>query len=249
MRFSGKVVVVTGAAAGIGREIMKKFIGEGAFVVVADIDLATAKEVCAEINNDKLVGIAIETDISIQSQVEQMVEDVMKRFGKIDILINNAGISGEVAFLDMEVSEWQRVLDVNLTGQFITSQVVANKMVESGVKGKIINITSINSEIAGSGLSHYCAAKGGLKMLTKVMALELSPYRINVNAVAPGIIETQLTASSLADPEKKEKLLSNVPFDRVGQPSDVAGTVLFLASEDADYITGATHFVDGGWLA
>jgi glucose 1-dehydrogenase len=248
LKFKDKVVIVTGAASGIGHGIMQAFAREGAIVINADINGALAEETCAEVRRRGFTAEAIVTDISNQSQVEQLVSKTLSRFGKIDILVNNAGVSGEAPFLKMSLVEWTRVIGVNLQGQFLTSQLVARVMVEAGYGGKIVNITSINEDLAGVGLSHYCASKGGLRMLTKVMALELAPYKINVNAVAPGIIETRLTASALADAAKKKRLMDKVPWSRIGQPGDVAAAVLFLASEDADYITGASFAIDGGWL-
>ena len=177
-----------------------------------------------------------------------MVSHTLNRFGCINILVNNAGVSGEAPFLEMSPEEWERVLAVNLNGPFFCTQAVARAMVQSGSGGKIVNITSVNAEVSGAGLSHYCASKGGLRMLTKATALELAPYKINVNAVAPGIVETRLTAFALADSGKREKIMTHVPWGRVGQPEDVAAMVLFLVLEEADFITGSTFAVDGGWL-
>jgi len=251
MKLNGKVVIVTGGGSGIGRGVALRFAQEGAGLVIADVNVLAAGETVAMINMIKDIGgdaIATQTDVSCKAEVDSMVSRALKCFGQIDILVNNAGVSGEIPFLDMDEAEWDRVLAVNLKGAFLCGQAVARVMVQAGTRGKIVNIASVNAKVAGAGLAHYCSSKGGLCMLTKVMALELAPYKINVNAVAPGIIETPLTASSLEDPGRRQTLMTHVPWGRVGQPRDVANAVLFLTSDQADYITGTTLFADGGWL-
>ena len=151
--------------------------------------------------------------------------------------------------LELEESEWDRVLDTNLKGAFLCGQAAARAMVAAGTWGAIVNVASVNAKIALEGQAHYTSSKGGLVMLTKAMARDLAPHRIRVNAVGPGVIATRMTERSLADPERRAMLLSKVPLGRVGQPRDVANAVLFLASDEADYITGTTLYVDGGWLA
>jgi NAD(P)-dependent dehydrogenase (short-subunit alcohol dehydrogenase family) len=248
MTFQDEVAIVTGAGSGIGRSVARHLAAEGARVVVADLNRATALETSAQIKESSGKAIAIQVDVSSPTQVTTLASQSLERWGQIDILVNSAGVSGGHPFLEMEVAEWDRVLSVNLKGAFLCSQAVARAMVQAGRGGKIINITSVNSEIAAPGISHYCASKGGLRMLTKVLAIELAPHKINVNAVGPGIIDTNLTVRSMNDPDRLRYLMEQVPWRRVGQPEDVAEAVLFLASERADYITGSTLWVDGGWL-
>lgn len=248
MTFHEKVAIITGAGSGIGESIAGRLASEGARVAVADVNRVAAQEVAAQIREAGGRAIAIQVDVSSPLQVTALVYKTQEQWGRIHILVNNAGVSGEHPFLDMDVAEWDRVLSVNLRGAFLCSQAVARTMVQNGGGGKIINITSVNAQVVVPGLCHYCASKGGLRMLTKALAVELAPHRINVNAVGPGIVETSLTASSLKDPEKLQSLLQNVPWGRVGQPGDVAEAVVFLASHHADYITGTSLWVDGGWL-
>lgn len=248
MTFHEKVAIVTGAGSGIGASVAERLAGEGARVAVADVNEAAAQQVAAQIREAGGKAIAIQVDVSSPPQVTTLVSQTHKQWGRIHILVNNAGVSGKHPFLDMDVAEWDRVLSVNLKGAFLCSQAVARIMVQEGGGGKIINITSVNAKVVVPGLCHYCASKGGLHMLTKALAVELAPHKINVNAVGPGIVETSLTAPSLKDPDTFQSLLQNVPWGRVGQPEDVAEAVLFLASRRADYITGTSLWVDGGWL-
>ena len=175
-----------------------------------------------------------------------MVEKVMEVFGKIDILVNNAGIQTEKPFIELTEKEVDRVWAVNLRGTFFCSQFVAKKMMELGMPGKIINITSVHQDIPRPLIAHYAASKGGIKMLTKVMALELAPYNIMVNAIAPGAITTPMNEGVLNDPVLKQKVEIKIPMSRFGKPEEVARVAVFLASEDASYVTGATYYVDGG---
>lgn len=248
MKLNDKVVIVTGSGSGIGQGIAIRFAQEGAKVVIADLNVPAAQQTQEMIKSIGHETIVTRTDVSCKAEVDSMVSQTMEHLGQVDILVNNAGVSGEIPFLDMDEKEWDRVLSINLKGAFLCSQAVARVMVKAKTAGKIVNIASVNAQVAGAGLAHYCASKGGLGMLTKVIALELAPYKINVNAVAPGIIETPLTASSLGDPERRQALMRRVPWKRVGQPEDIANAVIFLASDQADFITGTTLFVDGGWL-
>jgi len=248
VELGGKVAIVTGGGSGIGREIAHCLAQEGARVVVADVRLPPAEETAFQIKEVGGDAIAIRTDVSSPSQVSAMVSQTLGYWGQVDILVNNAGVIGRAPFLEMDEAEWDRVLLVNLKGAFLCGQVVARAMVQAGRGGKIVNITSVSSKVARRRLSHYCASKGGLHMLTKVMALELAPCKINVNAIAPGFIETPLSKPSLENPTAFQDRMSHIPWGRVGQPEDVAKAVLFLVSKEADYITGTALFVDGGWL-
>jgi NAD(P)-dependent dehydrogenase (short-subunit alcohol dehydrogenase family) len=244
----GTVALVTGAASGIGRAIALCLARSGARVAAVDLHLPGVEEAAALIQAAGAQALAVQADVSSQAAGAAVTSRVLDCWSRLDILVNNAGVSGESPFLDMDEAEWDRVLDFNLKGAFLCAQAAARAMVRAGQGGKIVNVTSVNAEVAGPGLAHYCASKGGLRMLTRVMALELAPHKINVNAVAPGIVDTPLTRGSLADPDRRRALLAHVPWGRVGQPEDVAHAVLFLASPEADFITGATLLVDGGWL-
>lgn len=245
MKLEGKVSLVTGARQGIGKTIALSFAREGSTVIVNDVDLSEANAVAAEI--DKLGGraLAIKADVSRSQEVKHMVKEAIRSFGKIDVLVNNAGIQTERAFLRLSKKEWQRVLDVNLKGVFLCSQAVAREMIKQG-GGKIINISSIHQFRPRSNIAHYAASKGGVMMLSKVMALELARYKINVNCLAPGAIETTMNQAVLDSRELKDKMSSQIPWGRMGTTEDVAKAALFLASADAEYITGSTIYVEGG---
>lgn len=248
MSLQGKVAIVTGAGSGIGRNIAVRLADEGARVVVADVQYMAAESTAALIRGNGGKAIAIRTDVSSREEVIAMVSETLEHWNHVDILVNNAGVSGEHSFLSLEEAEWDRVLSINLKGTFLCGQAVARSMVEAGRGGKIVNIASVNSKVVLPGLAHYCASKGGVYMLTKAMAVELAPYRINVNAVGPGVIETELTAPALADPDRLQFLLGHIPLGRIGQTDDVAEAVTFLVSDKSNYITGTCLFVDGGWL-
>ena len=246
----GKKALVTGASRGIGRGIALALATQGADVVVNYHSRAEeAEKVAAEIRAKGRKAFSIQADVGAAAQVAKMFEEVKTKWGKLDILVNNAGI---VAFADFESiteEEWDKILDVNLKGQFLCSK-EAVKLMNAGAK--IINIASIASGGVGIGFSriaHYTASKGGIVALTENMALDLAPKGINVNAIAPGVIETDMTKDLLADEKMKQGLLMRVPKRRVGKPEDIGAAAAFLASDEADYITGVVLYVDGGWLA
>ncbi len=249
MRLEERIAIVTGAGSGNGRGIALRFAEEGARVVAADVDIETARETAALVSDAGGEALAVRADVSRREQVAAMVEAAGERYGGVDILVNNAGVETLVPLLDLEESEWDRVVATNLKGAFLCGQIAARAMVSAGTAGAIVNIASINAKIALSGQAHYTSSKGGLVMLTKSMALDLAPHGIRVNAVGPGVIETRMTERSLSDPRRRAMLLSKVPLGRVGQPREVANAALFLASDEASYITGTTLYVDGGWLA
>lgn len=250
---TNKVALVTGASRGIGRGIALILAQAGADVAVNYVSSeAEAEKVVVQIKNLGKKAISIRADVSKKEEVDFMVEEVIRQFGKIDILVNNAGIISFKPFLEMEEAEWQRVIDVNLKGQFLVAQVVARQMVKKGTGGRIINISSIASGQVGTGfpnLVHYCSSKGGVVAMTEAMALELGPHRINVNAIAPGAIETDMIKDMLVDEKSRQGFLARIPKGRIGKPEDIGAMAVFLASDESDYCTGATFYVDGGWLA
>jgi NAD(P)-dependent dehydrogenase (short-subunit alcohol dehydrogenase family) len=246
MNLAGKVAIVTGGASGIGRAIVHQFAALGARVVSADIDAQGAEAVAEELRGRGHEALATETDVSQAAQVEAMVQATLARFGQIDILVNNAGTSTLSSLVEMIEEEWDWVMDVNLKGTFLCTRAVAQEMIRAGRGGKIINLSSINEKIPVAGIAHYCASKAGIMMFTRTVALELAPYKINVNAIGPGGIDTPLMEEILLIPELNQALLKQIPFGRFGQPEDVAKAAAFLASEWSDWITGHTIYVDGG---
>lgn len=249
MRLEERIAIVTGAGSGNGRGIALRFAEEGARVVAADVDIEGARETATLVSEAGGEAFAVRADVGRREQVAAMVEAAGERFGGVDILVNNAGVETLVPLLDLEESEWDRVVDTNLKGAFLCGQIAARAMVSTGTAGAIVNVASINAKVTLAGQAHYTSSKGGLLMLTKSMAIDLAPHGIRVNAVGPGVIETRMTERSLSDPQRRAMLLSKVPLGRVGQPRDVANAALFLASDEASYITGTTLYVDGGWLA
>jgi glucose 1-dehydrogenase len=248
VQFRDTVVIVTGAASGINRAIALKFAQAEAVVVIADVNAAGAEETASQVRAAGGRAIVAQTDVRRRNEIDAMVKVAVEPFGRIDVLVNGAGVETLIPFLDLTEDEWNRVLGVNLTGAFLCGQAVAREMVRAGRGGKIINIASINSAIALPNQAHYVASKGGLLMLTKAMALELAAHRINVNAIGPGVVDTPLTAKSLSDPVRRDSLLRNTPLGRFGRPSDIAEAAAFLASEAAGFITGTILYVDGGWM-
>jgi len=239
-----KVVIVTGAAGGIGRAIAERFAGCGAKVVVNDIDGDGVAEVVAAINDAGGAAMAGVADVSASGQVQEMVDATMAAHGRIDVLVNNAGIiSPMLHFFEADEAWWRRIIDVNLTGHFIVSHPVARIMAKQG-GGVIINMSSGGATRAHRAFTAYDATKGGVEALTRAMALDLGPYNIRVNALMPGSIDT--SGMSIDDRTLRGE---NVPLGRIGEPVDMTGAAIFLASDDASYITGDVIKVDGGMLA
>ena len=248
MDLKNKIAIVTGSRRGIGKAIVLALAKAGAHVVVSDINLDDCNKVVEEIKAIGKEGLAVKADISNPEEVKEMVKSTVKRFGKIDILVNNAGIYMQKSLTDATEQDFDRILDINLKGVFLCSKAVVPEMIKQG-KGKIINITSIAGQVGFANSSAYCASKGAIINITRELALELAQYKINVNAIGPGVIETPMTKDLLEDKATKETLLANIPLSRIGKPEDIANAALFLASDNSDYITGITLFVDGGWLA
>jgi glucose 1-dehydrogenase len=249
MMLKGKTAIITGAATGIGKSIAREFSKSGANVVINYPDNAdTATDLAKELNQNSLNAIAIKADVSNQSDVNLMVQKTMEKFGRIDVLVNNAGFERKGPFLEEPLEEWNRVIAVDLTGPFICAQAAAREMIKAKIEGVIINISSVHEEIGFPGYSAYCAAKGGLRMLCRNLALELAPYRIRVVNVGPGAIATPINENVLTDPAQKRALEDEIPIHRIGNPEEVAKLAAFLASDDASYITGTTVFIDGGLM-
>ncbi|MDQ2817578.1 MAG: SDR family oxidoreductase [Candidatus Eremiobacteraeota bacterium] len=248
-RLSGKVAIVTGAATGIGRAIAKQLAKDGAMVTVDYIGSPVkANDVIAEIEKDGGKGLAIEADVSNPDQVNALVYQTVAKFGKLDVLVNNAGLEDKQPFLETSFATWQKVIAVDLTGPWVCSQAAARQMVLQGNGGRIINISSVHEDMAMPTNAPYCAAKGGLRMLMRTLAVELGPHNINVTNVAPGAIDTPMDQPLEQHPDEMKALLSEIPLNRMGKPQDIAGMVAFLASDEARYITGSTFFVDGGMM-
>ncbi|RKF06040.1 SDR family oxidoreductase [Oceaniradius stylonematis] len=252
MALDGKIAIVTGGAQGIGYGIAKRFLQDGARVAIADLDKAkgeAAEEALSELGDVQFVA----TDVGSRLDVHNMVAAVTETWGDIDVLVNNAGIVHGADFLEITEADFDRVLRVNLKGAFLCGQAVgqfmADKVREGGPAGAIVNMSSINGSVAIPNQVPYCVSKGGINQLTKVMALSLAPYGIRVNAVGPGSIMTEMLASVNADPAARNRILSRTPLLRIGETSEVAATVAFLASGEASYITGEVLHADGGRLA
>jgi len=246
MNFSEKVVLVTGAGRGIGREIALTFGAQGANVAANDITPVNLDETVAQIKAAGGAAKDFVTDISKKMPVQSMVAEILDQWERIDILVNNAGVEPHAPLLELDAWDWQRTLDVNLSGAFYTTQVVGRVMREQG-GGVIVNIASIAGRAHGlKDRSAYVASKMGLIGLTREAARELAPYNIRVNAVCPGVIATEMTADLRQNEAMVARWLADIPQNRLGEPQDVAGIVMFLCSEAASYITGQAINVDGG---
>lgn len=245
----GHIALVTGSAQGLGNRIARGMLDAGAKVVLSDISQTALDKAVAELKEEGYDAAAYAFDISNEEQVEKAVAQIEEQVGPIDILVNNAGIHKRDLLINMPVENWRKVIDVNLTGAFITGRAVARGMI-SRRYGKIINISSINAMMVRPNIGNYCAAKGGIVTLTKSMATEWGEYNINVNAIGPGYFLTDLTKPLSEDPEFDAWVKSEVPLRRWGDPNkDLAGVAVMLASNAADYISGQTIYVDGGWDA
>jgi 3-oxoacyl-[acyl-carrier protein] reductase len=250
MRFADKIAIITGGGGEIGRATALRFAREGASVAVVDLNLEQAKQTAAEINAAGGRAWAHQTDVAERNQVEAMADAIIQQHQKIDILCNIAGIAPPAPFLETSDENWDATLDVNLKGVFLCSQAVARRMVANGTKGSIVNMASTNGLVGEVGLVAYNASKFGVVGLTMTIAIELAPYGIRVNAVAPGMIRTKLSQAVLdADPALARTYFQDkIPMARFGEPAEVAAAVAFLASDDASFITGHSLVIDGGQL-
>ena len=245
MRLKDKVALITGGARGIGKAIGLVYAKEGADIVIADVNLEEAEKTAKEIELLGRKALALTMDVTDYTKVEEVVNKILDKFAKIDILVNNAGITKDNLLLRMSQLEWDAVLNVNLKGTFNCIRAVSRVMIKQR-SGRIVSIASIIGLIGNPGQANYSASKAGIIALTKTAAKELASRNINVNAVAPGFIQTDMTAK--LSEELKQKMLSNIPLNKLGTADDVAAVCLFLASEDSSYITGQTIVVDGGMV-
>ncbi len=246
---TGKVALVTGASSGIGRASAIALANQGAKVAVAARRLEKLQALTAEIKQRGKEALAVQMDVTKKTDIDNAVAETVKTFGRLDILLNNAGTLNYSSFLDITEEMWDKVIDTNLKGYFLMAQTAAKEMVKNKW-GRIINIASIASGGVGIGFTqivHYCASKGGVVALTEGMAAELAPMGILVNAIGPGGINTEM--ANYTDPSTQQLFQTRVPLKRIGKPEEIAAAVVFLASEEASYTTGATLYVDGGWLA
>ena len=243
MKLKDKVAFVTGAAQGIGKAIAEALAREGAQVIVSDINFEAAQQTAKEIEGLGVKTLALKTNVADLQEVETSVSEAVKAFGRIDILVNNAGITKDNLLLRMKKEEWDAVISVNLTGAFHCSKIVSRLMMKNSY-GKIINIASIVGQMGNFGQANYAASKAGLIGFTKAAAREVASRNVTVNAVAPGFIDTEMTRK--IPEEARRQLVSQIPMGKLGQPEDIARAVIFLASPEADYITGQVIAVNGG---
>ncbi len=243
-----KVAIVTGARRGIGEEVALRLAKDGAKVVVTDISKEDCEKVVKKIEKLGAKGLALKLDVTDEENIKEVIKTVKSKFGRIDILVNNAGIFEQEELDKMDTEKIDRVLGINLRGMILCTKHVIPEMKKQKY-GKIVSTSSIAGFVGFALSSIYCATKGAIVNMTKELALELGKYKINVNSVAPGVIETDMTKGMLSDKKVKAGLLMSIPYGRVGQPEDIANAVAFLASDESEYITGHTIVVDGGWIS
>ncbi|MFL5381189.1 MAG: glucose 1-dehydrogenase [Longimicrobiaceae bacterium] len=248
MRLKDKVALVTGASSGIGAAVAARFAAEGAHVAVnyrpgSPKDRDAAEAAAASFGTK---AIAVEADVSKRDMVEAMVARVVEEFGRLDVAVNNAGIEIQRGFLETTDDEWSRVLGVNLYGSFAVSQAAAREMVKQGGGGRLIYMSSVHEDIPFPGYTSYCASKGAIRMMMRNLCIELAPHGITVNNIAPGAIATPINQAVLDNPEAFRNALTEIPLGRFGKPEEVASVAVFLASDEAAYVTGSTYYVDGG---
>ncbi|QRQ99911.1 SDR family oxidoreductase [Dyadobacter sandarakinus] len=256
--FQDKVIIVTGASSGIGRACAIHLAHQGAKVVVNYAsDEEGGQSALDEILSNGGAGILIKADVSKEHDVNAMFEETIQTYGRLDVLVSNAGLQKDAPFLEMSLEQWQKVIDVNLTGQFLCCRAAARQFVqqvENGSTnahselsvGKIILMSSVHDIIPWAGHVNYAASKGGIMMFMKSISQELAPYKIRVNSVSPGAIKTPINQEVWSDPDKYKSLMNLIPYKRIGTPQDVAKAVAWLASDDSDYVNGETLYIDGG---
>ena len=263
-RLAGKAAVITGGASGMGRAAALRFAQEGAAVAIADLDAERGERVAGAIGADGGQALFVKTDVSREEDCDRLIEAAVREFGHVDVLLAAAGIS-HAAYVSREdgsgatmltpergslltkpLADWEKVLRVNLTGMLLADRAVARRMVAEGGGGAIINIASGGGVVPIKGLGDYCVSKAGVLMLTKVLALELAPSRIRVNAIGPGMVRTPMNMAVQSDERLLERRVRRIPLGRIGEPEDISNAALFLASDESSYVTGEVLFVDGG---
>ncbi|RED56212.1 SDR family NAD(P)-dependent oxidoreductase [Cohnella phaseoli] len=248
-RLAGKTAIVTGSTRGIGKGIAVRYGREGANVIVSGTNAELCEEVAESIRREGGSAIGIVCDVSDLDQINRLYDKTLEKFGEINIVVNNAGIAIFQPFIEVEPETVRKIWNVNLFGTFFSGQRAAKEMIRQGKGGKIINMSSISEEVGTADLTQYAMTKGGIKIMTKCMALELAQYGINVNAIGAGVIDTDISMEEFSKPGMREETVKRIPWGRMGEPEDLAGTAVFLAHEDSDYVTGTTVYVDGGLLA
>jgi glucose 1-dehydrogenase len=246
-RLEGKVAGITGGNQGIGLGIAQRFVQEGAAVAICyRADSAGAELVAKALRSDGGRAVAIQADVSKLADGQRFISETVSQLGSLDILVNNAGVEKRANFWDVTEADYDFVLNVNLKGLFFVTQAMVRYLMQAKRPGKIINLSSVHEELPFPHFASYCASKGGLKMLTRNLSIELAPFNITINNIAPGAIETPINKNLLNDPVKLNSLLENIPLRRLGKPEDVASIAAFLASDESSYVTGTTFVVDGG---
>ena len=245
LELNEKVVIVTGGASGLGEAMARGFASQGAVVVIADIQEEQAQDLAQKLTKKGARASAVRLDVRSQDSISKMVDFALENFGRIDVLCNNAGVNVRKLAVDVTNSDWDKVMDVNLKGMFFCAQAVGKIMIRQH-SGKIINTASVSAVLGHPKRAIYASAKGGVLLMTKVLANEWAPYNINVNAIGPGFVRTPLTEAMISQPGAEEGMLVRIPLGRLAVPKDVVGPVLFLASSLADYITGQLILIDGG---
>jgi len=253
-RLKGQSALVTGSSSGIGKAVAIALANEGANVVVnSSSHPEHGQQVADEIKANGGAAIAYQADVSKEEEVKAMFQAMFKEFGTIDILVNNAGLQRDSAFVDMSLDDWQKVIDINLTGQFLCAREAAREFLRRGIipersvaAGKIICMSSVHQQIPWAGHVNYASSKGGIMLMMQSIAQELAPQKIRVNGIAPGAIRTPINKEAWETSEALEKLMTLIPYKRIGEPEDIGKLAVWLASDESDYITGATIFIDGG---
>jgi glucose 1-dehydrogenase len=246
-RLEGKVAAITGGNQGIGLGIAQRFLQEGAAVSICYLsDKPGTERVVEGLRSGGGTAVAIQADVSKLADGQRFISETVSQLGELDILVNNAGVEKRANFWDVTEADYDLVLNVNLKGLFFVTQAMVRYLMQAKRPGKIINLSSVHEELPFPHFSSYCASKGGLKMITRNLSIELAPLGITINNIAPGAIETPINKNLLNDPVKLKGLLENIPLRRLGKPEDVASIAAFLASEESSYVTGTTFVVDGG---
>jgi NAD(P)-dependent dehydrogenase (short-subunit alcohol dehydrogenase family) len=243
-----KVAIITGGGGGIGKALALGFAESGAKVTVADVDLDLGEKAAEEVQSAGGQCLALKVEVTVKSEIENMVDKTVEQFGTVDVLVNNVGVNLLVPLLELREEGWDKMMNLDLKSYYLSSQCAGRVMIEKG-GGNIINMASTAGVKAAPRMGGYCIAKAGAIMLTRVLAIELAQHNIRVNAIAPSLVKTGFSQGMWSDPEREEKAASKIPLKRIGVPEDIVGAALYLASDASAYVTGQTLFLDGGVLA